>query len=512
MFSGVSPRRVVCDVRLLDGMVAEIGVGLAADECTVIDADGMWVMPGFIDAHSHADAAAMMGDGMETRALAGVTTEIVGQDGLGLSSAAGAARAIMEDTLGALLGDLPAAEFADIASYLDAIDTGSYARVATLVPHGAIRATVMGRNLREANLTERQIMSRLIHDGLQQGAVGISTGLTYPPALAATTDELVDVTSGLATGTPYVTHLRDYGLRLDMAVSEALEICKQGSLSLHLSHFHVSGSGRDGQATGYLQRFRASAQKVTWDTYPYTAGCTFVGALLPESVQGVSIGDLRTALLNPAEAARVAAEITLNCPRPTFAGGWDVITLAGLAHTRLRDWDSRSIANVAAATGSTTGAVVLRVVSETNGQACVVVDHGHLNNVRELAATDGHHVGSDGILGSGVPHPRAGNTFFRFLDWANRGRLDASVEEMVSRMTARTAGRFGLHTGRLESGWPADVLIVNPAAIEEGPNLGQYVPRALVHSFIRGERVVRDGLWRGSKLKGLAMRKVGNRW
>lgn len=506
VFSGTSPRRSRADLRIADGLIAEIGPSLPADGSKVIDVEGMWVTPGFIDAHSHADAAVLTGEGMDVRALSGVTTEIVGQDGLGLSFAYGAAHQVMADSLGTIVGQLPDAQFSDAGQFLHFADQGAFARVATLVPHGAVRATVMGRNLREATAEERNAMRRHLILGIAQGAVGVSTGLTYAPALAASTQELIDVTSGLPEGTPYVTHLRSYGDDLDKSLDEAFAICSRNDLSLHLSHFHVSGPGRAGSADRYLQRFRSSSRPVTWDTYPYTAGCTFIGALLPVSVQSNSTKDL-AAILNGTAGAALARELDALGPGPTVAAGWETIHVAGLEATRLRSWNYRSITELAEETGETCGSIVLQVFLETAGSACVLVDQGHPDNIRDLATAPEHLVGSDGILGAGMPHPRVSNSFFRFLDWANRGLLPVTVETMIAKMTSRTADRFALDSGRLTPGQPADVLVIRPDALEEGPSMGPYRPRALHRSFIDGEPVVVDGSWQGTKLPGLAARR-----
>jgi N-acyl-D-amino-acid deacylase len=507
VFDGVSPRRSPGDLRIVDGRIAELGPDLPADGSTTIDVGGLWVMHGFLDAHSHADAAVLTGEGMEARALAGVTTEIVGQDGLGLSFASGESHRIMADTLGPIAGPLPDREFPDTASYLEFADRGAFARVATLVPHGTVRAMVMGRQLRDASEEERAAMRRLLQTGMEQGALGLSTGLSYAPALAAGTAELIDVTGQLPKGTPYVTHLRDYGPGLEESVEEALQICGRSGLSLHLSHFHISGPGRAGMAGAFVERLQHSGQEVTWDTYPYTVGCTFIGALLPRSVQSLNAPDLLAHTSDAARAADLAAELDAAGPGPTFAAGWDAIFVAGLQGTPLERWDYWSIARIAEEAAVSCGRAVLQVFVQAQSRACVLVDQGHPDNIRTLASTGNHLVGSDGILGSGIPHPRATNSFYRFLDWANRGVLDVTVEQMVARMTSRTAARFGLTAGRLQPGMPADVLVIQPEKLDEGPPMGPYSPSALMHSFIGGVPIVNDGSWQGSKLPGLAARK-----
>lgn len=507
VFDGVSPRRSPGDLRIVDGRIAELGPDLPVDGSTSLDVEGLWVMPGFIDAHSHADAAVLTGEGMEARALGGVTTEIVGQDGLGLSFASGESHRIMADTLGPIAGTLPDEEFPDTRSYLDFVDRGAFARVATLIPHGTVRAMVMGRQLRDASEEERAAMRRLLQTGMDQGALGLSTGLSYAPALAATTTELIDVTGQLPKDTPYVTHLRDYGPGLEESLEEAVKICSRSGLSLHLSHFHISGPGRAGTAGQFIERLHGAGQEVTWDTYPYTAGCTFIGALLPRSVQSLNAPDLLAHTSDAAQAADLATELDTRGPGPTFAAGWDAIYVAGLQGTSLERWDYWSIARIAEETATSCGRAVLRLFVQAQGRACVLVDQGHPDNIRTLASNGNHLVGSDGILGSGIPHPRATNSFYRFLDWANRGLLNVSVEQMVARMTSRTAARFGLSTGSLAPGMPADVVVIQPEKLEEGPAIGPYTPSALQHSLIGGVPIVNEGSWQGSKLPGLATRR-----
>lgn len=506
VFDGVSQHRSISDIRIVAGVIEEVGVNLSVDGATIVDAGGLWITPGFVDAHSHADAAVITGHGMEQRAWSGVTTEIVGQDGFALSFASGTARAILAETLLPIAGPIPDREFADLDDYLSHVNRASFARVASLVPHGTIRAAVIGADLREASSDELTEMRRLVACGLAQGAPGISTGLSYAPALAAPTDEIVAIAQGVPSGTLYVTHLRDYAAALGESLEEAFDICRRTPLELHLSHFHVSGPGREGAADAYVQAL--IGERATWDTYPYTSGCTFIRAVLPASVQHLSSSDLCHLLTEPGRAAALAAELDTGGPGATVAGGWDTISLAGFDGTRLANWEALRVDEIASATRLTCGEVVVRAFEETRGQACVVVDHGHWANVQALAEPGGHLVGSDGIMGSGLPHPRVTSAFFRFLSWASTGAMSVTVEEMVSRMTSRTADRFRLRVGRLERGWPADLLVIDPDQLGPGPDIGHDNPKSVVHSYIAGQPVVLNGMWRGDARPGLALRST----
>jgi N-acyl-D-amino-acid deacylase len=510
VFDGAAPTGRAADVRIQDGRVTAVAPRLPRDGAREVDARDAWVMPGFVDAHSHADLAVLSGTAMELRARAGVTTELVGQDGLGFAPVTGAAAELMAEVLSPITGEEPPFEWAAVGDYLRTVDAGAFARVATLVPHGAVRAQVVGREPRPATAAECERIAAAVGTSMADGAVGLSTGLSYPPALWSRTEELVAAAAAMPRATDrYVTHLRDYGSRFDEAVEEALAIGMRSRRPVHLSHFHVSGPGRGGAATRYLERVRAVARQgtaVTWDSYPYTMACTFLTTVLPTDLQVLPGADLAARLADPAEAARVAARLDRDGPGATVSVGWDRVLLSGLSATPLAAWDARPIADVARSSGRTSGQVVAEVAHRLAGRACILVRQGHTVNVRVIAESPEQVAGSDGIPGSGVPHPRASGTFLRFLRWARDGVLDVGVGEMVRRMTGAAAGLFGLRTGRLAKGWPADLLVVDPAALDDGPDIGPWAPDAVRHSFLAGEPVLDDGRWLAPRLPGLAMR------
>lgn len=514
VFDGAAPTATVGDIRLRDGLVTEIGPRLSSDGASVIDASGAWVTPGFVDAHSHCDLAVLSGQEMEGRARAGVTTEIVGQDGLGFAPAIGLAAEAMSDVLAPITGEAPESSWPSVSDYLDTADAGAFARVATLVPHGAVRATVMGRASRPASATERTALADIVAREMSRGAIGVSTGLSYPPALWSDTDELVDVVAAMPSGRGrYVTHLRDYGEAFDASLAEAFEIGHRSGRPVHLSHFHVSGPRRKGQADRYLQVARdatALGVEVTWDSYPYTVACTFVTTVLPRELQQLSGAAVAQHLSSADHGAAVAEQLDRLGPGPTVAAGWDDVFLSGLESSRLARWDTRSPSTIAREEATTSGQVIVEVVRALEGKACILVTQGHRENVLAIATDSRQVVGSDGIPGSGVPHPRATGSFLRFLRWARDGVVDVPVGEMVARMTGRTADLFGLPVGRLLPGHAADLLVIDPAALADGPDTGPYTPTAVRYSFLNGEMVLNDDRWLAPRLSGLALRNGEN--
>lgn len=508
VFDGVAPDGSPRDVRIRAGVVAEVGPQLPTSGAVEVDVAGSWVVPGFIDAHSHCDLGVLSGHEMELRALAGVTTEIVGQDGLGPFPVTPESLELMAESLLPITGESVGAGWDRISGYLDEVDAGAFARAAVLVPHGAVRARVIGAADRAATGREVSAMQSLVAQGMTDGAVGMSSGLSYSPAQFATTEELIQLCKAMpAERGRYVTHLRSYGDAFDQALDEALSIAANSRRPLHLSHFHVSGPGRAGTAPRYLDvlnQAKGRGVQMSWDSYPYRSACTFLSSVLPAEVQSLTTAERLHLLTHMPES--VAQRLDVTGPGPTVAAGWEDIRLAGLAGTELRAWDGRTVAAVSRDAGISSGAVVSRILAEYAQTACMVVNQGHDENIKAIAADVRQVVGSDGIPGAGVPHPRAGHSFLRFLRWSRDGEIGVSVGDMVRKMTAQTAELFQLSTGRLSPGSPADLLVLDPELLDDGPDLGRSTPTAVRQSYIGGEAVVVDGQWLGRKLNRTALR------
>lgn len=508
VFDGVAPDSRPHDVRIRAGFIAEVGPKLPSDGAVEVDVAGAWVVPGFIDAHSHCDLGVLSGHEMELRALAGVTTEIVGQDGLGPFPVTPESLEVMAESLLPITGESIGAGWDQIGGYLDEVDAGAFARAAVLVPHGAVRARVIGSADRAAVDAEVSAMQALVAQGMTDGAVGMSSGLSYSPAQFATTGELVELCKAMPVARGrYVTHLRSYGAAFDEAVDEALQIAANSRRPLHLSHFHVSGPERAGTAPRYLDvlnQAKSRGTQISWDSYPYRTACTFLSSVLPAEMHSLATAERLRLLRHMPE--KVAQRLDQTGPGPTVAAGWEEIRLAGLAGTDLREWDGRTVADVSKDAGVSCGAVVSRILAEHAQTACMVVNQGHDDNIKAIAADSRQVVGSDGIPGAGVPHPRAGHSFLRFLRWARDGEIAVSAGSMVHKMTAQTADLFHLATGRLAPGSPADLLVLDPELLDDGPDVGRSAPTAVRRSYIGGEAVVADGQWLGRKLYRTALR------
>lgn len=469
-----------------------------------LDASGCWVLPGFVDLHSHADLAVITGTGMRERHAAGITTEVVGQDGLGFVPGSAQTLELVRELMRAVAGDPPREQWASTRQYLEVLGRSAVSHVATLASHGTARIEIAGLANRPLTQSELRELASLSERAVREGAVGLSTGLSYPPARNSDATEVIAAYGPFASrGLPYVTHLRDYGPGLDAALDEAIQIASgPAGGALHLSHFHVSGPGRDGTAAAYLDRLdHAGADlPITWDSYPYTAACTFLVSFLPDWLLEQPASE--RPLLLRVRAPEIAADLDQRGPGATVAVGWDGFILAG---TQDPDLDGRRLVDAANDRGHTPGEMVVELCRDS--APAVLIEQGHLANVRLIAADPRHRGGSDGLMGSGIPHPRATGTFLRWLRWARDGMVDVSVAEMVRHLTSASADTAHLFdVGRLVPGALADIVVVDPSRLADGPDHHLAIPDAVRHLVIGGRPVIVDGEHQGLEPVGRALR------
>jgi N-acyl-D-amino-acid deacylase len=481
-----------------------------------IDGGGRILAPGFIDAHSHSDLSPFVEPTMDSMLRQGVTTLVVGNCGTSAVPPEGAEEA------SALVGAEPGsidADWRDLGTYLERIHACRPAlNVAALVGHGALRLAAMGEDQRRAPTDEELgTMRSLLREALEDGALGMSTGLIYAPGLHATTDELVAVSSPLREkGGLYASHVRGEGPTVFEAVSEAIEIGRRVGMPAHVSHLKVEGPamwGRAGELLDLIDEARAGGADVTADQYPYTAWETSLSSALP---QWVTVPELADALADGTTRARLLEALETAEPGSEGVGpgiGWERVVVG--AHVPEPALTGRTIAEIAADRGVGPGeATVQLLLADPNTG---MVGHGmREDDVRRILArpdvfvgTDGVAVSPEGPLGGYAVHPRYYGTFPRILGRYVREERLLTLEDAVRKMTSLPADRFGLAgRGRIERGAFADLVLLDPGRVAD---LATY---ERPHAFPEGiELVVVNGrvAWEGTRGEraGRALRRGG---
>ncbi|MBW2464200.1 MAG: amidohydrolase family protein, partial [Deltaproteobacteria bacterium] len=271
-------------VLIEDDVIAEVdAITLAPDE--VLDCEGMVVAPGFIDMHSHSDFTLVERPLVEAKVMQGVTTEVVGNCGIGLITSNDEVDRLYEKLLPLVSGERGGTVHRSVSAFRETIDGlgGVSVNVAPLIPHGNVRCAAMGMVERRANLTELHQMRELVDGGMRDGAFGMSTGLIYPPGAFAEAEEIIELAKCVAPYDGiYATHMRDEGSRLVESVEEAIAIGEAAQVSVQLSHHKAAGRfnwGKVKQSLRLVEEARARSVDVHSDVYPYTAVSTVLSAM-----------------------------------------------------------------------------------------------------------------------------------------------------------------------------------------------------------------------------------------
>ena len=431
-----------------------------------IRAEGRALAPGFIDVHTHDDRLLLADPDMKAKTSQGVTSVVVGNCGISLAPLRNKA---LPPPPFDLLADAPEFCFASIGDYFAALDAAPPATNAVaLVGHSVLRHDTMDSLDRPANDREIGVMRDLMAEAMDEGAIGMSSGLFYPPAQAAATAEVMGVAEALTAGDGiYTAHIRDESEHVLDAIEEAAAIARHADVQVIISHHKCAGAanhGRSVETLALIDKLRAE-QRLGLDLYPYVAGSS---VLLAELTR---------------DAARVL--ITWSRAMPEAAG--------------------RDLADIAAEMGVDQIEASARL--QPAGAAYFMMDEG---DVRRIMSHEATMIGSDGLPTDVHPHPRLWGTFPRVLGHYAREEGVLSLADAVRRMTGLPAAEFGLKDrGLLRPGAFADLVLFDPETVADRATFDEPLRTAagIEAVFVNGEAVWTDGAATGAR-PGRAMRRA----
>jgi N-acyl-D-amino-acid deacylase len=443
------------DVGVTGDRIAAVGRLDGAEAATFVDAAGRRVMPGLIDCHAHGDAL-VFDRGVQLAALRqGVTTFVLGQDGLSYAPASTPETfAYATRYFAAVNGTHPSADGPlGVGELLAGYDRATALNTAYLLPHGTIRYDVMGAAERAATSGELAAMLAHVERGLEEGAAGLSTGLEYAPGRYADAAEIAALCAPLGA-LPYVTHMRGYGAQATEGMAEVTDIARRSGAAVHVSHYHGPAS----TLLPLVDEARLEGLDVTFDTYPYLRGSTILAMVaLP-------------AWLPAADTDRTL-ELLESHPVEWDGSLWPRITFS---HVPGAEWaEGLSLPAAAAEAGVEPGEFCRRILIDTRLEAgCVLArpDEGPRaeESVRTILRHPGHTGGSDGIYVGGHPHPRGYGAFARMLGHHVRETGDWTLEQAAVHLASHPARRFGLGArGLIRPGQAADVIVLDPETVAD---------------------------------------------
>jgi N-acyl-D-amino-acid deacylase len=503
------------DVGIRDGRITRIGRLDKGKTEKKIKADGFVVAPGFINPHSHSDFAIPFDPRLESTVRQGITTEVIGNCGDSLAPINRDKIEVFEKMANIFSppGENLKITWESFDEYLDTIKKGgSSTNIVPFVGFGAIRiAGGPGFEDRAPTPDELHRMKLYVHEAMQSGAFGMSTGLIYTPQIYAKTEEVIELAKVVAEyGGLYFSHIRGEGATVINALEEFIQIIeKSGCMGGQVAHHKVSGRLNWGKSTETLHLMKKANERglnISCDQYPYNRSMTSLVTILPPWVHIGGIKNILERLEDSNALERIRNDFTQGIQ------GWenwmkdlgtDKIFIASVKTDRWKDVEGKSISEITKLKGKQDDfTTVIDLIREEKGEVAVVIEGMQEEDIRRIMTnkltmigTDGWGVAPTGILSHGKPHPRFYGTYPRILGRYVREEGLLTLEDAIRKMTSFPAQKLGLqYRGIIRENMWADIVVLDPnevidRATYENPH---QFPVGIKHVIINGEIVIED--------------------
>lgn len=511
IYDGSGSDSYIADIAISDEKISKVGDLSSVSSHNIVDASGLSIMPGFIDTHSHSDMALLYDRQHINGLYQGITTELLGQDGLSYAP-------LSQDNLemyarynAGLNGyfDVVTLDFTDVKGYLDKFHEKVSVNVAYQIPHGAIRLEALGFSDKPMTGYALKKAKDLMREGFEQGAVAFSTGLSYFPHSYSDTDELVELCKVCVEyDAPLVIHLRTVFRECHFdPIEEAIEIAKRSGVRLHFSHFRTNTKnyGRIYELLAPIENAQNEGLDITMELYPYYTGSTYAVMYLPPwSVEG-GFEETIKRLKDFSLREKIITGMKENIAK----------TVGSFTHlNRNREYIGLTFETVAKKRNQSIEEMICDILIEENLEVGV---RGNPTNDMEikmqmdkdfvqLLSKPYYMVGSDGIPVGLKPHPRAFGTFPRFLILARKYGL--SYEDFANRTSFLPAKTFKLKKrGKISENYYADLVIFNPTDLKDNATFEspRRAPDGIEYVVVNGNIALYDkkitGIFAGKSLK-----------
>jgi len=485
----------------------------------IIKADGLYLAPGFIDAHNHTDVQLLVCPTADSLVHQGVTTIVAGNCG---SSRFPLTEEMLIEEQKYLKEEYGLeVDWQDLAGFFRRLEASRPGiNYATLVGQGTIRAAVVGYANRPASAEELQQMKQLLEKALKQGAVGLSTGLEYSPGSFASTEELVELSRVLKDYAGiYATHMRDEEDQVLEALEEAITIAEKAGVKLEVSHLKIGyprNWSKIDALLGMIDSAAGRGLKVSADVYPYTALSTGLSIFFPLWVREGKKEDFLSRLKNPELEPRLRQAFS---EAEANLGSWEKVLIASVKTEKNRSLEGLNLKEASERRGVEVFTLVRDLLLEEEGQVSMVCFAMSEENLKKILKHPLTCIGSDGELAStsgplyrGKPHPRYYGTFPRVLVKYVREEPLLKLEEMIRKMTSWPARIFGFsRRGLVKEGYLADLVLFDLKKLDDKAtwsNPHQY-PEGINYVLINGQVVLENGQITGCR-PGQVLRSRGD--
>lgn len=468
----------VGDVAIDKDRITYVGPHAPGHGRAEIDAHGKAVSPGFINMLAHPEESLLVDKRALSDITQGVTLEVMGEDSMGPLTPR------MKEDMKSHQGDLHYdIDWTTLGEYLEKLQAKGIApNVAAFVGAGTVRTNILGEDDVQPTPAQLSQMRGLVHQAMQEGALGVTTALIYNPNTYAKTPELIALASESALcGGMYIAHMRSEGDRIVEAVQETIDIAKGSGAPAEIYHLKVGGQvnwPKLDKVIDQVQAARASGTRITADMYVYTAGATGLDVTMPPWVQEGGLDKWIARLKDPAIRARVLAD--MRDPAPAWENllqraGPKGALLLEFKNPALKPLTGKTLAEVAAMRGVSPEETAMQLVVEDGSRVGTAYFLMSEDNIRREVALPWVSFGSDaaapapeGVFLQSAEHPRAYGNFVRVLAKYVRDEKVVTLQEAIRKLSALPAQNLSLEgRGMLRRGYFADVVIFDPATVQD---------------------------------------------
>lgn len=492
---GVAEDRIVCIAPTIEEVARQ-----------EMDASGMYVAPGFIDAHTHDDLVYVDDPYNMPKLAQGVTTVIAGNCGFGVVPATVDKHDEMahynRPILGKHVDDFSFDSFGAFASFLKEMKKAQ--NIASLLPHGTIYIAVKGFDAGKTTPEEKEKLASYIRSGLQEGALGVSLGLMYAPGCYCSVEDL-DTAARIAgeEGGIVCIHMKSESEQFEICLRQAANMSKNCHVPVEISHLKHVGKlyvGKMDQTLELLDQLEREGADLSYDMYPYTMGSTTMSILFPTEYLHGGTEQLVTQLTQTDVRRSIAQrleEMWGDEDNLSLLCGWENVLISSVESENNQSVLGLSMQDIAQERGCTPAEAMMDLYCEEHGNVSILLNHIQQSDMEKTLTRKGVTLISDGLPSAANPHPRLYGSFPRFLRMFVREKGLLTWEAAIHKMTLQPARRFGLKDrGAVMEGYFADLVVFDPQLIADTATFEspmQY-PQGIRAVIVNGKTVLKDNV------------------
>ena len=506
IIDGTNKPSYIGDIIIKDDTIIEIGnLSSKKEEMDyILDARNLIVAPGFIDTHSHSDLKILSDKDIRPKIYQGITTEVLGQDGISMSPLPKKFVKDWRKNLSGLEGDSDEIswEYETVNDYFNAIEKkGLRSNVCYIAPHGNIRMEAMGLCSDKANKDDIENMKKILRRELQSGAIGLSSGLIYVPCAYGDTEELIELCKVVAEYDKiFVVHQRSEANEIIDSMKEIIRIGKESGVKIHFSHFKICGKNNWNKVNEILDLMEAAEKQgvqISFDQYPYEVGSTMLGVIIPPWVHSGGTSKMIERIKSKELRKKIIKEIyETNCDWDNFVefAGVDGIYITSTKTDKNKNVIGLNLKELGEMRNQDPIEATLDLLIEEENSVGMIDYYGSEDLIIKFMKRPEQNFCTDGLLG-GKPHPRVYGSFPRGLGRYVRELKVLSIEEAIYKMTYKSASTMEIKDrGCIDVGFKADIVIFDKEKITDKGTFiePEQYPEGIPYVIVNGNMIIKN--------------------